>query len=48
MNDARDDAATVLRERLEQLATMNAIGEVLNQDASFAVADDRALSRLIE
>lgn len=43
-----DDAATVLRERLEQLATMNAIGEVLNQEASFAVAADRALSRLIE
>ena len=43
-----EDAATVLRERLEQLATMNAIGEVLNQEASFAVAADRALSRLIE
>jgi two-component system, NarL family, sensor kinase len=45
---APDDAATVLRERLEQLATMNAIGEVLNQEASFAVAADRALSRLVE
>ncbi len=43
-----DDAATVLRERLEQLATMNAIGEVLNQEASFTVAADRALARLVE
>jgi two-component system, NarL family, sensor kinase len=43
-----EDAATVLRERLEQLATINAIGEVLNQEATFAVAADRALRRLIE
>jgi len=43
-----ENAETVLRERLEQLATMNAIGEVVNQEPSFAVAADRALSRLIE
>lgn len=48
MNDANGDAAMVLRERLEQLATMNAIGEVLNQEPSFAVAADRALARLVE
>jgi two-component system, NarL family, sensor kinase len=43
-----DDAATVLRERLEQLATMNAIGEIVNQEVSFTAAAERALARLIE
>jgi len=42
------DATAALRERLEQLATLNAIGEVLNQEPTFATAAERALARLIE
>lgn len=39
-------ATAALRERLEQLATLNAIGEVLNQEATFAAAADRVLATL--
>jgi two-component system, NarL family, sensor kinase len=42
------DAAAALHERLEQLATLNAIGEILNQEAAFLVAAERALARLVE
>lgn len=40
-------ATAALRERLEQLATLNTIGEVLNQEATFATAADRALATLV-
>jgi two-component system, NarL family, sensor kinase len=43
-----EGATAALRERLEQLATLNAIGEVLNQEPTFATAAERALARLIE
>jgi two-component system, NarL family, sensor kinase len=36
-----------LAERIEQLATLNAIGEVLNEEPSFARAAERALERLV-
>ncbi len=42
------DAPDVIRERLEQLATLNAIGEILNQEPDFAAAAERALARLVE
>jgi two-component system, NarL family, sensor kinase len=42
------DVPSAPRERLEQLATLNAIGEILNREPSFPVAASEALTRLIE
>ncbi len=42
------DASRAPAARLEQLVTLNAIGEILNAEPSFEVAAEQALARLVE
>ena len=44
----QDASLERLERRLEELATLNVIGDILNREADFAMAVKRALSRLVE